>query len=107
MGRPPVINALDVVRMLNSGKSRRETARAMGDLCELVALRDQALAAIASDGVMVGGQAHPLLRQIVPLAGRIETGMARFLLTATGRPVPQAPTPVADPFAEFDRPTTQ
>lgn len=30
LGRPPVINAVDVVRMLNAGKSRRETAREMG-----------------------------------------------------------------------------
>jgi len=92
------------------------TASAFRDLCEAIVIKRLMLAQIQTDGmtlvdVSVDGagvehqslRAHPLLAKHQGMMVRVESGMARFLLTATGKPSVEQAAPV-DEFAEFDGP---
>lgn len=90
------------------------TASAFRDLCEAIVIKRLMLAQIQADGmtlvdVSVDGagvehqslKAHPLLAKHQGMMVRVEAGMARFLLTATGKPSVVTEEPV-DEFSEFD-----
>ncbi len=85
---------------------------AFADLCETVVVMNEMLQVIRADGLMQtrlstkmdadgGGEqifeskAHPLIQKWTALKVRVESAKARFLLTATGKPIlqgePEAP----------------
>lgn len=84
---------------------------ALRDLCRLRVLQDRLVRQLGDDGDVVmgaGGQlaAHPLLARITTLSQRIDAGMVRFKLAPMGKDLESSKPAPADPFAEFDQPST-
>ncbi len=73
------------------------------ELLEAIALRRQMAAIIATGGIMVEGQPHPLLVRHQGLMLRVEAGRARFRLAPFGKEI-AAQVEAVDPMAEFDQP---
>jgi hypothetical protein len=95
------------------------TAAAFRDLCEAIVLRRNMLTQIAADGLTLGRRivddagveylerrAHPLLNQQRAMLQRIEAGMVRYGLLPIGKPLSDPAPAEADPWAEFDPPST-
>lgn len=88
---------------IKAGTLTQATALAFRDLCEVVAMRQDMMATLSRDGLMVDGQAHPLLAHERQYRMREEQGRVRFMLAPIGKPMQQAEAAPVDPFAEFER----
>jgi P27 family predicted phage terminase small subunit len=77
-------------------------------LCETLVQRDEAWARLAADGLTVSTptgevRAHPLTTHARQLGQRAESLMARYALTAPGRPVERPRAPEDDAVSKWER----
>ena len=82
------------------GTLTAETVEGFVLLVQTVAARDEAARLIATQGLLVDGEAHGLLTHYRQLGQRAESLMAKFCLVAPGRPVQR---PAATPVSKWDR----
>jgi len=103
-----------------AGTLTPQKAAAFRDLCEAIIVKRRMLAQIDADGYTstqvdlqmdesgggvqsVQPKAHPLLAKWIAMVGRVDGLMARFALTANGKPSVTKEEPV-DEWAVFDEP---
>lgn len=99
-----------------------QTVQAFALLCKQIVMERLMFEEITNDGLIgtkvtlqmdekggglqsVEKKAHALLSQHRQMMQRVETGLQRFRLSPMGKEL-TLPEPPADPFSEFDEPTT-
>ena len=87
-----------------AGTLTPQTAAAFRNLVQAIVVKHRMLARIEADGLVSELRAHPLIAGWIAMVGRVDTLMARFAVTAAGKPVaPPAEGSKGNPLERFLR----